>query len=686
MPDATERLTEAALRPLAEDPAQHQAGMGLLASMVQASHPGADAMIARWDAVDARPGHPLWRRALAVALVLLSAWVWVSAVREGLWYKRALGSLGFGTWVVASTNTRAMIEEIGGGLGEREKLLLFGDLSKKSESERMLALWNSAPDHPAYFAEYAITYRVDHGEYPPDFLATARRLDPDNAWFIYQAAADLAHNAVKKEKQSSQARKAGETPTWILMDEARLNQALALLGEAGKQKHCVNRQKELVAARIPLLPQANQISRMASLCYVSGFVASDFSMRFLTEAVAAKAWLSGEAGDAAGFRQVLGDADAFVAAFGRMDHPTLVEVLLLKANAAMMVRNLQAAAEKLGLEEESGRLKRIKGNLDQASADLKNRRNNEQMDRRSGLLAGSIDILRDQVKAPPPLTDDDLKPGRMTDHLTLARLGSLAVWVVLGVGLLALAVFRYCLPAWLLRLAQRMNALLLPVDWAWLLGAGVLLPFGHVTALARFTPLGGQDWGIKATGLILPTADFLALALLMLAMPVWIARWRIGRRAAAMGMGAGRSLLGWLAVVAGLAFVPVLGMSAPMLLTQSSMGRIDWNLKDHWFSWRFALLVPLMVGISGSVVRALAVAFTRQFSRAVVALALIPAYACGMLLLMVSVPVYKAAQSCWERHDPMTEVSPQGFIRYERDVANQLLKEVRTMLELEASR
>jgi hypothetical protein len=680
MSDAPDRLMDAALRPLTEHPEQHQAGRMLLEGMApQATHPGADAMMARWDAVDTATRRPPLRWMLGAMLVLLSAWGLLVTINEGLFYKRALGWLGLGTMLWTPGDSHELIAK---GLSEKNKFLLFGDLSKPAASDRMLALWDSAPDNPAYFAEYAMTYRADHGEYPPEFLATARRLDPANAWFTYHAAADLARNSVKKAKQSYQARKAGETPTWIVLDQAKLNQALALLREASQQKDCVNRQKELVAGRLPLLPQDNQMSRVLAQCHVSGYIAADITLRYLSEVIAAQAWLLGDAGDAAGFRQLLGDADAFIMACGSMRHPTLVDVLLLKANAGTAIRNLQPAAAQLGMPEAALRLKRIKDRLAQLSEDQKNRRPSDQLALRSSLLAGSIDFMQSLVKSPPALMDDALKPGRMIEHLMFARAGSLALWAVLGVGLLVLAVFRYCLPAWMLRLAQRMNALLLPIDWAWLTVAGVLLPFGCVTVLLRCTRLGGQDWGIKATGLILPAADFLALALLLLVVPALIARWRLGRRAAALGICSGNQWPGWLAVAAGLAFVPVLGMSAPILREQSSFG-LDWNFAGHWLTWRFALLVPLMLWILCNIVRALAVKFTSQFAAAVVALALIPAYACGMLLSMVSVPVYQAAQTCWERQDPMTEVATNGLNRYEGELAEQLLLEVRQALELE---
>ncbi|MEI6675929.1 MAG: hypothetical protein WCO57_12210, partial [Verrucomicrobiota bacterium] len=541
-------------------------------------------------------------------------------------------------------------------------------------------------DNPAYFAAYAMKYRGDHRAYPPEFLETARRLDPDNAWFTYHAAADRARDSVKKDRQSAKSKKAGEAPSWQILDAAKLGQALALLREAGKQTRFVNRHKELLSERIPLLPQADQISRLASSYYLGDHLTSDITLHHLVKAIAAQAWLLGEAGNGDDFRQLLGDAEAFMRTIGRLENPTLIEVLVLKSNVSPILRNLQAAAEKLGLVEEASRFKRINGKLDQEAAAQSKRfesRGHDGIEARCGWFTSELVRLRMQVKSPPPLADADLRPGRMAEHLMVARLGSLAVWVVLGLGLLAVAVYRFCLPPVVLRLAQRVNALLLPVDWAWLLGAGVLLPFGYVTALMRLTPLGGQDRGIHATGVTLPAADFLALALLLFVVPALVARWRLSLRAAALGVGSGNPLIGWLAVAAGLALVPVLGLSAPMWIDECGLWRMDGNFKNPLFIWKSVLLAPLLLLILASVVRALAVPFTRQFSRAVVALALVPAYACGMLLVMLSLPAYQVAQASWERRDAMTEITANGFTRYEGEVARQMLREVRELLELD---
>jgi hypothetical protein len=675
MPDAPARLTDAALQPLAAQPELRQTCLKLLENMPQAAHPGAAAMIARWEAVDARKRRARWRGVLAVTLLVVSAWVLVGAV-AGVWRnQRVLGWFGhFGTGRPAPAH-----ELLGEGLSERDRFLLFGDLTIRPESERMRSLWQSAAENPAYFAEYAFAYAAENRALPPDFLATAQRLDPDNSWFTYHAAGTLAKDSVKRERQTSQAKQAGEAPAWEIVNEAAHKQALALLRDASRQTHFVNRRNEFIAARVALLPQSDQVSRMAAGVYLSGHAGAEVNMRYLAEAIAAQAWLLGEAGDAAGFESLLGEVDVFIKTLAGVKHPKLLDAQLLKANCLILTRSLQAAAQKLGRAEEAAQLKSITGRLAQWLKAQESARTTQAVDLRSSLGNASLLATRWQVKSPPQLAEDELKPGRMAEHLLAARLGSLAVWVLLGLGMVAVALFRFCLPQPVLRLAQRINELLTPGDGAWIIGAGVVLPFGYVTALMRLTPLGGQDWGLIHGGAaMVVAADFLALGLLMLMVPVLVVRWRLGRRAAALGICRGKPLLGWLAVAAGAALVPVIGMSHP------PVDQLQFHLILKLSL--IAMLLPLLLLLVSSLVQALAVTFSRQFSRAVVALALLPTYACGMLLLMASLPVYQAAQAGWERRDSLTELTAQGITRYEGEVARQLLRELREVLGLDVAR
>ena len=98
------------------------------------------------------------------------------------------------------------------------------------------------------------------------------------------------------------------------------------------------------------------------------------------------------------------------------------------------------------------------------------------------------------------------------------------------------------------------------------------------------------------------------------------------------------------------------------------------------------LLLPLVLFILAASVRALFGKPGRRLFGSAVALTLIPSYALGMLLLIASMPLYRHAQTGFERQDPMMELGPNGITRDEAAVAHIMLTEIREALELERVR
>jgi hypothetical protein len=292
---------------------------------------------------------------------------------------------------------------------------------------------------------------------------------------------------------------------------------------------------------------------------------------------------------------------------------------------------------------------------------------------KGGLLVGlGLSVSSMQLQSPIPLTDADLKPGRMVDHELFSRISAGVVWLVLGLILLAAALYRRRASVLVRRLSGRLADLLKPVDWAWILGGGVVLPFLFYLAIYRLTPLGARDWSIVASIFIVPAGQVAAMGFLMIVLPVLIARWRLGKRGAVLGWHEGRAWMGWTAVVCGALSLPVFGLG----FASGSAGE------------KVMMIAAALLGILvlAWLVLGLRAVFSKRpalLRRATLSRVLVPAYALGMLLMVASMPFYHAAEKRWLAQDRLMEITPEApaMSRYEWQVAQALRAENLELLE-----
>ena len=171
---------------------------------------------------------------------------------------------------------------------------------------RAKALWDSEPENPAYFAEYSTAHQREFGKLPDDFLQTARRLDPDNAWFTYVAAAALGKNSCEDQIQAPSANGTVASSTWKISAPAKLDSAMALLHEARGQPRCQNYQSQMLQRRILLLPQKNLLENLNSIYAINPItVSNNIRVSMLTLAICARGWQLGENTDTAAFVMLL---------------------------------------------------------------------------------------------------------------------------------------------------------------------------------------------------------------------------------------------------------------------------------------------------------------------------------------------------------------------------------------------
>lgn len=659
MPLPQDRVIEAAVRPFFDNAELKLAAVELLA---RTSRNLSEETIARWDAVDANKRGPIRRWLPWGMLAVASALMWLADSREMIAYSQ---------WVKCKTDPYSnppyqAEQRTAARLDARGKVLVFGDLASQDIVERKEKLWQSNPENPAYYTEYAAVFAARNHKMPLDFLETARRLDPDNAWFTYLAAGDFSGK---------------------------------LLREARTQTKCTSYTAELLRQRLSLLPQGNLMERYDSVgCLDNSTNSSKLKFLRVYDVFAREAYFAAQKGDVAAFQEIARDADHFLRGIYQDEVSNLVNE---NANADFveeLAKTFTREARELGLPEEAKAWERIL--LDTRKRSEIGHTREFALDGKevgSGKMTGSlfgysVESLADALETPLPLTDADVKPERLLDHEILSRFFNDICWLVMALCLGLAAAYRFRVSALSRRLAARMTELLRPADWAWIVGLGILLPFAYVMGINRLTPLGGREFGMRGTALPMPACHFLGLLVLWLLVPVQIIRWRLARRAGGFGFSR-PSLIGWVAVAWAVAFVPWIGwiaISAAHLPVWKLLGltlsqRIGLSpitmLSQVYRPLLFVLGVPAL-WLCGVAARGLLGGADRHFHRAAAARVLVVSWAAALGVVCLASQGFKAAEHYWFVRDELGRMDPAqpAWSVYEFRVATQMRKEMREIL------
>ncbi|GAA5128005.1 hypothetical protein JIN84_07850 [Luteolibacter yonseiensis] len=674
MDDPKTRFIEAAVRTISGNTESRLAVSRFLEDRLEEGGVQAEQAIKRWDELDALRRFPIWRITLFGVLLAVSAIVLTKSYSEWQQLRSISKSIS------AMVGGAILSEEEPLSLGKKsltadERLILFGDETQSSKTGKAKAIWDRHPDSPAYFAQYAEAFLSENEKLPDDFLDTARRLDPENAWFLYLAAGVEARDCVKKKDRSAEQKAAGKAPEWEILNAGSLGEAMRLFHEARNLKNCDGYKSLLMREKIPLLAQDNKIELFGAVGYVAGTSASDLiSLRKLGEAISAQAGHFASENGTTGFRELMADSEAFNHKVLSMESNTLVEVLVYRAIIVTACRGFAGAAKVLGLQPEAERYQAVDDRLREARESLKNRDlliDGHDFKKKAGIFEGlTTPMVHRQVVNPPPITDEDLKPGRLLEHEIISMLCACAVYMFLGgfLGLVWISGFFRKTP--IRRLAARFESLMRPIDWMWVIGAGVVLPILLVMILNRHTPLGGRDFSVVALRFLPPLASFNGLGLLLLILPILIIRWRLSEKCGSFGLVWRHSWIGWIAAGSCLPHMMVAGYAAPL-------GMIKWvNVAA------LILLVPHLWLVAVGI-RACFVGPTCSLMSATVARMLVPTYASAMLLMIGLVPVFKACEAYWFRREAALVLDAKfpGMGTYEYKVAVQLQKETRAQLE-----
>lgn len=689
-------LIEAAVRPLAANAELQLAAAGFLKMIRAGNSGGEEGMVRRWQRLDAATRRPVWKLGLWGLVTMASLAVLVTDLAGVLeiWDSRP-------AWEGNEAALAAAETRIAGSLDPQQRTLMFGDFSIADPVGRKQALWQSEPDNPAFFAEYLLACHSRGAGLPEGFLETARRIDPDNAWFTYLAAAAEARSCVTR--QSPRSTRVGSRwipdgpPSWEITDEARLDRAIARLKDARAQSRCEHYYISMMRRRLPLLPQGSAKEKSDSTaCLTANTNQPSDRMIDLADAIAAKGWQLAGKQDLEGFLELSADADHYLGGIAGIESGEIFEEFRISGQAARIAASLGPAAARLGLAEDAARWKDIGERLldwRRRSRGFRIEGNEYQKGVKTGLLLESLETLSTFAEHPSGLKDADVRPLRLVDHEMASRLFCYAGWGVLLVMAGVLSACRFGVPLMIRRLARRMESLLTAGDWARVLGLGLVPPLLYVQAVNRLTPWGGRDFGLLGSYLLLPAAQFLGLVILWILVAALAIRWRLGKRAAVFGMGKSNVWPAAVPLVLLTAFIPVVGWAAT---TGSVPGiwveELDWpspaiagraSEVRLWIA--FALLAVSLLWMTGAAGIAWHGKPARRLQSATIVRAMVPVCGVGMLLLVGLTPVFKIAERHWFREDRLIKFDPArpGWSGSEYEIALAMRQELRRILGYE---
>ncbi len=556
---------------------------------------------------------------------------------------------------------------IGKGLSKQE-LLLLGDPSE-SHLIHKTKLWRSAPDNPAYFADYAVAYQASRKALPPDYFETAARIDPENAWFDYFGAAVISADSVVRLIPPG--RRAVQE--WKIVKPKNYTEALRIFIRAGGKARCQSYETELLAMRIRLLPQSTPVEREEARGYISSVVASGLRFLKLGDLVSARAVELEAGGDVDGFRELRDAGAACIRLMAEDDNPTMVHALVVRAVIEGMTHRLEKAGRGLGVAAEAPWISEWRQYVvREKSVRQRMRENGDDMEAMverygSNFISTSLPPVLRQAVERPPISAEDLKPGRMQDYANVSVVSSVILYFILGCAAVAIFAYRFRAAKPLRIVAARVEGLLAPADWIWIFGAGVLLPVMVVFGLMVFTPLGGWDQGMQlgkaGRWWFRPLPDFVILCLLMIILPVLVSRWRLAScGAAAFGVRSG-SVAGWTVCA-------LLGLG----IGCAPFPEARWIV--------IGLLSVGVLWVVGTALRAVFSGSVTIFPKVIVSRAILPAYLAGGLCMMVAIVGFGRLNRLWFEQDGFMTLRAEepSLIAYEYRLTRQMRTELRQLI------
>jgi len=427
-----------------------------------------------------------------------------------------------------------------------EKLILYGDQSKKSPSEQQKAIWKRFPENKVYLANYIIRLLDDRGKDQAAWdktmasaLETAKRLDPENAFYDYLTAGLLVKKGCVIESKSKQVVKNGKKTTETeysitVKDRKLMDRAVEAYLEGSRKKYYRTCVMDMLHHRLDIMGQPRTVSEnIRQIAFSAGTLLPYLeNLRNMDRSI----WLYAESLQQEGNQQ---EALRIIAPWKTFlkqtteDAGFLIDVLVDEAMARLGEKTIPEMYRKAGETESAESAARELKKILEPYETWKAERHIYSYDRERLEKTGALAALLLPALGSTNFSDEDFAVSRKIEYTALEKFGVAllnALMMIFMTGALLTALY------WRLRSGQK--ALLLAPSAAQVgrvLLLGVILPLAIYLLISISGMPGGHEYNI-VTNCIALGAQFLLLLAVIPALIFVMVRRHIRRRCLELGI------------------------------------------------------------------------------------------------------------------------------------------------------
>ncbi len=404
--------------------------------------------------------------------------------------------------------------------------------------------FKTEPTHKGYFMQYVLT-NLDSDELGiEEMLKLADEVDPENALYLYLAAGKDDREIVKKQYASSSGLSDEErfkrTTEYEVLDNERYKKALNYIVEAGKYGKIVDHSLEV---RLEKLSEAREnhpqdyLGRFASFRTMHEVRFYSMNMLNVTTILDAKFYELSKDGTE---EEVLFWKGEYLKLLDKMleNDGVLIDLLVMKAALKSVLANMQAAADRVGMDGEVEKITEFSDMLYREREAQKNVRklrrdewkNRTEFSEESYLNELSYAPMLSHLPSNVQLeVNIDPAPGRLVEHALLGRILVTLSFVLIGV---------FCLGMWIYygNKSKEMRVMSNQVlgSLSWLDGVlvvlgGVVFPVVGYVLINEQTGLGVREWSVGSVAGLLVLLQFCGMLLTVFSLSSVLLRWRLSK-------------------------------------------------------------------------------------------------------------------------------------------------------------